>query len=150
MPFSLDTIADDIFDYLREDIYTIQPVYDQAIPDIQTIQRDETGRIPNYVTVQIGDIQPWGSTSFIGAQGDDYVLPIRWQVVSPDPGIARKIAHRGVHLFLGASFAWAGQIRKRNSGDMYPLKNSDGSVECYVFPVSFGLVVQLADIPETP
>lgn len=147
MAFSLDQIEEDILAYLDTTVFPGQEVVEQAIPDINTVQRDALGKIKPYVTVQIGDIQPWGSTSFVGPRGDDYVLPLYLQVVSPVPRTGRRIRSRGIDVFLGASFDWAGQIRKRVSGGQMPITNSDGAVECYIYPLSFGIVIQLATIP---
>lgn len=106
----------------------------------------------------VGDIQPWGSRSFTGPRGDDYVLPIYIKIVvaggQSQSGIPTGAAlyDRCLSRFLGASFDWAGQIRKRAGGSMFPIKKSDGATEAVVFPVSFGLVVQLNDfwVPEIP
>lgn len=147
MVFSLEQIQEDILTYLDTVVFPAEEVVEQAIPDINTVKRNGSGLIDPYVVVQIGDIQPWGSTSFVGPRGDDYVLPLYLQVVSPIPKLSRRLQNQAIDRFLGASFPWAGQIRKRVSGGQMPITNSDGTVECYINPVSFGIVVQLATIP---
>lgn len=146
--YSLEQIETEVLEYLDEEVFPGQSVIEQAIPDLETVVRRANGSIAPYVAVELGDIQPWGSRSFVGPQGDDYVLPIYLRIVAGDPAIARRLRTRGVQLFLGATFDWAGDMRKRNSGGMFPMKNSDGAVECYIAPASFGIVVQLSEIPE--
>lgn len=147
MPFSLTYVEDQIIASLREDIFPNHDVYEQAIPDIQTVERSSTGEVVPYITFQLGDPQPWGTTSFVGPRGDDYVLPVMWQAIVPTPADGRALRGMGLDRFLGLSFDWAGQIRKRVSGGQFPLKNSDGAVEAYIFPASFGIVTQLVTIP---
>lgn len=147
MTFSLEQIEEDIIAFLDTTVFTNQETVEQAIPDIETVLRDSTGRVKPYVAYQLGDPQPWGSTSFMGPRGDDYMLPIYLRIVTPTPKIGRQLRSMGIDKFLGASFEWAGQIRKRVSGGVFPLTNSSGAVECYITTASFAIGVQLQTIP---
>jgi len=146
VPFSLDVIEQDVLDFLVTTVFPGQEVVEEAIPDIQTLKRTATGAVNPYVVVQLGDPQPWGSYSFMGPRGDDYSLPVYIQIVVPKPSIGRSLRSRAIDLFLGASFEWAGEVRKRVSGGQFPIKNSDGAVEAYLYPASFGLLIQLHTI----
>lgn len=145
--FSLDKIEADILEALDEDVFPGQEVVEQAYEDTKTLLLNAAGDITPYIAVQFGDLQPWGSTSFVGPRGDDYVIPLYLLCVAPTPAIARGLRNRGIDLFLGQSFEWAGQIRKRVGGGIYPMKKSDGTTSAYIAPLSFGLVCQLVTIP---
>jgi len=146
VPFSLDVIEQDVLDFLTTTVFPGQEVVEEAIPDIRTLKRTATGAVDPYVVVQLGDTQPWGASSFVGPRGDDYSLPVYLQMVVPVPSIGRKLRSRAIDLFLGASFDWAGAVRKRVSGGQFPIKNSDGAVEAYLYPASFGILIQLHTI----
>lgn len=146
MPFSLTVTEQKIIDFIRDTVFPAYDCYEEAVPDIDTLKRDTNNELVPYITFQIGDPQPWGSSSFAGPRGDDYSLPVRWQAVVPEPPMGRAIRGMGIDKFLGASFPWAGNIRKRVSGGQFPLKSSDGAVEAYLYPASFGIVVQMETI----
>lgn len=147
--FSLEQIEQEVIDSLKNDVFPGQDVYEEAVPDnLEMVRRPVSGQLIPYVTIQVEDTQPWGSRSFMGPMGDDYVLPVRYQVIAPTPEIGRQLRSFALQRFLGLSFDWAGQIRKRVSGGSLTMKNSDGAVECYIYPASFGIVVQLAEIPD--
>lgn len=133
-------IQDDILEFL--DNAVPERVYEQAIPDDQTVLRDENGFMFPYVAVQFGDLQAGFSYSFAGPRGDDYILPIYIQAIAPEPRIARRLANRIRNALLGEDFKYAGSVRKRSGGGMFPLVTSNGATEAYLMPASFGLLVQ--------
>lgn len=141
--FSIDYIQDNVLAFL--DGLVAQQVVEQALPDIAQITSSASGAWKPLVTVQFGDLQPWGAKSMVGARGDDYILPIHIQVTALEASIARKVGNKILGGFLGASFDWAGEVRKRVGGHTYPLTNSDGAIEAYISPLSFGLLVQISN-----
>lgn len=145
MTYSLDSIQSAAEAALKA-ILPNQQVDERAVPDIKQVPFNSAGSFNPFVTHQFGDLQPWGPNSMIGPTGDDYVLPWRIQVVAPTMALSREIGNRVLAGVLGQSFAWSGQVRKRVSGAIYPLHNSDGSAEAYIMPLAFGLVVQLETI----
>lgn len=142
MSFSLDDIPDQFLTELRSQMGAIR-LEEQAIPDIDTLIRDQAGRVEYYICVQIGDEQPQGGRSFIGPWGDDYVMPIYIQVVGPEPKNVRKVANKVKRVMLGWTSDYSSEVRKRATGRIFPLSNSDGATEAYVYPVSFGVPLQL-------
>lgn len=143
MTFSVDDIQDQILDYLAAEIN--HPVVDQAIPDINTVERDTLGRIKPYVAIQFGDLQDDGTRSMIGVRGNDYRMPIYIQAIAPTPKGARSISNKVTNVFLGETFPWAGTVRKRAGGGMWPITNSNFATEAYMQPASFSLVLELAN-----
>lgn len=143
MAYSLEEIQEGILEHLNEALP--QPVYEQAVPDIQTLRRTPAGDIDPYVAIQFGDIQNGRGKSMAGPIGHDYILPIYIQVVGPTPRIARRISNRAVFAILGESFPWSGSVTKRSGGNMWPIVNSNNATEAYLFPASFGVLVQLSD-----
>lgn len=141
--FSVDDIQTRILAYLDDQF--VQPVVDQAIPDIQTVRRNKQGQIEPYIAVQFGDLQDEGTRSMIGVRGDDFRMPIYIQVIAPTPKIARQISNKVVNVFLGETFPWAGTVRKRAGGGLWPIVNSNNATEAYMQPSSFGLVLELAN-----
>lgn len=156
MSFSLLDIQEDVDTFIRDVVFSGQPVHEQAVEDLTILERMPNGKVRPYVAYLTGDIQPWGSRSFCGPRGDDYVLPVYFKIVvagdNTPTGIplGKQLAARCIDRFLGANFDWAGQVRKRAGGSMFPIKKSDGSTEAIVFPVSFGLTVQLNGFWEPP
>lgn len=142
MAFSLDLVQDEIVGYLKSTIS--QPLHEQAIPDTSTVRRNEVGQIDPYISFQFGTPVQQGSRSFAGSFHDDYILPIYFQVISPEPALGRRIANKLLRTFLGAGFSWGGQVRQRSGGPMFPMVQSTGATEAYAFPLSFGLLVQLS------
>lgn len=141
---SEEQIQEDILEYLAGALS--QPVVEQAIPDSNTVVRNAAATIEPYVAIQFGDLQVGRTTSFAGPGGDDYILPIYTQAVAPTPRIARRISNRVRLALIGAPFDWAGQVRKRPGGGMFPLVTSNGATEAYQFPASFGVLIQFADL----
>lgn len=141
--FSVDDIQQQILDFLEDQLN--HPVVDQSIPDIDTVERDSSGRIKPYIAIQFGDLQDDGTRSMIGVRGNDYRMPIYIQAIAPTPKGARGISNRVTNLFLGETFPWAGTVRKRAGGGMWPITNSNFATECYMMPASFSLVLELAN-----
>lgn len=154
MSFSLEDIWADVATFLKVTVFPGQPVHEQAISDTTILERFANGSVKPYVAVQYGPIQPWGSTSFVGPMGDDYMLPIYLKIVvagdeSPTGiPLGKTLYSRTIQRLLGKSFDWAGQIRIRVGGDQLPIPSSTGAVEAVVFPVSFALGIQLAEVPD--
>lgn len=140
-------IQDEILEHLELSIP--QRVVEQAVPDSSTVLRDGRGNIQNYVAIQFGDLQvKYRGQGFAGVRNDDYELPIYVQAVSAEPKIARQIAGSKIlSSLLGLKNDWTGQIRKRPGGGMWPILSSNQATEAYVFPVSFGVTVQLTEVP---
>lgn len=145
MALNLVEIQDEIFEAMDSSIP--QPVYEQAIPDAQTVKKVD-GKITPYISLQFGDLQFVASgRGFTGVRTDDYDLPIYIQVCASDATIGRKIASGTVlSAMLGLSFDWTGELRKRPGGGMWPIVNSNGATEAYLFPTSWAARVQLADV----
>lgn len=141
--FSVDDIQQKILDFLTAQLN--HPVIDQSIPDINTVARDSSGRIKPYLAVQFGDLQDDGVRSMIGVRGNDYRMPIYIQAIAPTPKGARGISNRVTNLFLGETFPWAGTVRKRAGGGMWPITNSNFATEAYMQPASFSLVMELVN-----
>ena len=141
--FSLDRIQADILAYLKTQF--VQPVIDQGYIDSVTIRRNSQGKIEPYIAVDFGDEQSGGATSMVGAWGDDYVMPLYFRVVAPTPEVARALKNKLTRVFLGKTFAWSGQIRKRPGGGMWPVINSNNATEAYICPASFGVLVQMSN-----
>lgn len=118
-----------------------QPVVEQGIPDIKTVRRNTAGDIEPYIAIQFGDLQQGVNRSFVGPRGDDYILPIYFQCIAADVGIARGLQNKVLDVMLGEGFAWSGNVRKRPGGGMFTMTNSNSATEAYTFPASFGLVV---------
>jgi len=120
------------------------PLHEQAIPDSQTVVKSK-GKIEPYAALQFGDLQDRvEGRGFGGVRSNDYELPIYIQVVSADTTKARKLAS-GVVLdaLLGFSQSWTGEVRKKAGGSMWPIVNSNGATEAYLFPSSWAVTVQL-------
>lgn len=144
MALSIETVQQGVLDLL--DAAIAQPIYEQSIPDINTVRRNETTRkIDPYVAIQFGDLQQGRRYNMATPMGDDYILPIYTQAIAPTAKVARQINNRVVMALLAQSLPWAGSIRKRSGGNMWPLVNSNAATEAYSAPASFGLLVQLSN-----
>ena len=73
-------------------------------------------------------------------------MPVYMQSVGPDPKTARKVSNKVVDKMLGLSVPYGGQVRKRAGGGMYPIISSTGAQEAAVFPISFGIPLQILDV----
>lgn len=144
MALNLVEVQEEIFEILKDTIP--QPLYEQAIPDSNTV-RKVNGQILPYVALQFGDLQFVSSgQGFAGVRYDDYDLPIYIQVCAADPTVARRIASGNVlSALLGKQVTATGQLRKRPGGGMFPIVNSNGATEAYLFPSSWAVRVQLFD-----
>lgn len=123
-----------------------QEVVEQAVPDTSTVLRNSEGAIDPYIAIQFGDLQQGYTSNMASVRGDDYILPIYTQAVGPTPKIARQVANRVVDKLLGKTFTYAGNIRKRPGGGMFPIVATNGATEAYMFPASFGLLIQWAEV----
>lgn len=139
---SLETIPDDVLEYLRDSL--AYDVHEISIPDAKTVIR-KNGKIVPYYAVQFGDIQQGRIHSMAGSRGDDYVLPIYTQAIASNATISRRMGSQMNNVILGVGFDWAGDVRKRSGGAMFPIVASDGSAEGYQSPASFGLLIQFDD-----
>lgn len=144
MALNLVQVQDEVFQTLDNAIP--QPLVEQGIPDADTV-RKVGGMIEPYVAIQFGDLQDVVSgRGFTGVRTNTYDLPIYVQVCASDATVARKIASGNVlDALLGLTFSWTGQLRKRPGGGMFPVTNSNGATEAYLFPSSWALRVQIAD-----
>lgn len=117
---------------------------EQAIPDADTV-RKVGGKIEPYAALQFGDPQDRAEgRGFTGVRGNDYELPIYIQVVAAETTRARKLASGQVlDVMLGFSQDWTGEVRKKSGGNMWPLVNSNGATEAYLYPSSWAVTVQL-------
>lgn len=120
---------------------------EQAIPDIHNLRRGSNGSITPYIAIQFGDLQRrGGGDTLVGVRTYDYELPIYVQAVASTPKVAREVAYRNViDTMLGFKTDYTGEIRKRPGGAMWPITESSGATEAYLFPVSFAVTVQLMD-----
>lgn len=144
MSLNLVEIQDQILEYLETNIPF--PVIEQGIPDADTV-RKVNGKIEPYIAFRYGDLQRRSEgQTFAGARTFDYDLPIYTEVCASNARQARQIAS-GVVLetLLGLEFDWTGEIRKKPGGGMFPLTNSNGATEAYLFPGSWAITVQLND-----
>lgn len=141
--FTIDKVQADILAYLKTQF--VQPVIDQGYVDYLTVKRNPQGKIEPYIAVDFGDEQSEGSRSMVGAWGDDYIMPLYIRVVAPKPETARELKNKLTRVFLGKTFAWSGQIRKRPGGGMWPVINSNNATEAYICPASFGVLVQMSN-----
>lgn len=138
---NLETIEEQILDYLRT-VITVRPIIEQGIPDINTVRRNKAGDIEPYYAIQLGDLQNGRAKSFAGPRGDDYIMPIYLQCIAPTIDIARKMRGEIMDVFLGESFPWTGNVRKRPGGGFFPMTNSNNATEAYSAPSSFGILIQ--------
>jgi hypothetical protein len=140
---TIDDTQDAILEYLDNEIGVT--VAEHAIPSLQSLPRDVTGKIVPYVAVQFGDLIPVPrGEGFAGPLFDDYRLPLYFQAVAHSAEEARRLANFVTGIFLGQTFPFGGDVRKRVGGSMFPLENNNGGVEAYIAPLSFSLLVQIA------
>lgn len=139
----LDTTQDAIIDYLNDIVAA--KVEEHAIPDSTTVPRSPDGKVVPYVAVQFGDVIQTGNRSFDGPLYDDYTLPVYLQVVTSTPRESRRLANFLSGKFLGQDFPYSGSVRKRLGGAQFPMEGTNVGVEAFVNPLSFGVLVQLAN-----
>lgn len=139
----LDEIQDAILAHLKG--MTIAKVEEHAIPDLAAVPRSDNGDVVPYVAIQFGDIIASSSgTGFAGPLFDDYQMPIYIQVVASDTRESRRLANFITGRFLGSDFPFSGSVRKRMGGAQFPMEGTDGSIEAYIWPLSFTVLVQAA------
>lgn len=145
MALNIVDIQDQVFDFMEAAVKPY-PLEEQGIPDADTVRKVD-GKIEPYIALQFGDLQRRvNGETFAGVRTFDYELPIYVQVCAAEPRLVRQISN-GVVLdkLLGFSTRWTGEVRKRPGGAMWPITNSTGATEAYVFPSSYALTVQLND-----
>lgn len=142
---SLEQIPEDVLTHLRAAL--AQDVHEQAVPDAFTVRRNSAGGVVPYYAVQFGDPQAQGTRSMGGARGDDYVMPIYTQAVASDASVARRMGFRMTDVLLGTDIPSGAEVRKRAGGAMFPIVSSTGAAEAYMWPASFGLLIQIIDDP---
>lgn len=145
MALNLIDVQDRIFEAL--DAAIPQPLVEQGVPDAGTVRKVD-GKIEPYVALQFGDLQDVSSgRGFTGVRTNNYDLPIYVQVCAADSTVARRIASGVVlNTLLGMTGPWTGELRKRPGGGMFPVTNSNGATEAYLFPSSWACRVQIADV----
>lgn len=144
MTSSIEYIQDYILETMRAEF--AQDVIEQGILDVKTVKRNELNQLYPIYAVQFGDLQAEGAKNMAKVKGDDYRLPVYIQCIAPSPDIARKLHNRLLSLLIGLKVPYGGEMRKRPGGSMWPLVNSDGSVEAYMFPSSYSVQVQFIDM----
>lgn len=141
MAFTLEQVQDDILAYL--DSQFSQEVIEQGFPDIASVPKDTDGKIIPYISVRFGDERQIGARAMSGAFDDDYRLPLTITAIAGDVKFARRLANKVSRVFIGKTFPWAGQVRKRGGGGMLSATESNSGTEAYAFPKSFDITVQL-------
>lgn len=146
MALNVLQITRDVFKHLKDTGYS---VYRQGIPDLDTVKRDANGRVPYYLAVQFGTPQAKArGKTFCGVRHDDYVLPIYIQVVGPDATKVEEVAYGDIlDAMLGYGTDWTSGVEQRPGGALYPMTQSNGATEAYVYPLSFGLTFQMNPTP---
>lgn len=140
--FTLETIQDEILAFLQTTVpWTVG---ETGVPDISQLET-VNGQVKPYIVVQFGDIAPGGNRAMSGAFDDDYQMSLYITVIGPTAKMARSISNTVLQQFLGKTFDWAGQIRKRSGGGMYSSTASNSATEAYAFPSIFNINVQLAE-----
>lgn len=144
MTSSIEYVQDFILETMRSEF--AQEVIEQGIPDTETVKRNELNQLYPYYAVQFGDLQAEGAKNMAMVKGDDYRIPVYIQCIASNPTIARKLHNRLMVLLIGLKVPYGAELRKRPGGSMWPLVNSDGTVEAYMFPSSYSVQVQFIDM----
>lgn len=147
MTFNLMGIYDDILEHLEEALPG-QEVVLQAIPDFKQVKRNVIGEIVPFYALQFGDLQQGRARSMYSVRGDDYILPIYIQCISPEPRTTLGLHAQLMDVFLGKRFPYTASTRKFSGGGMYPITNTDNATEAYMMPASFSVIVQLLNVVE--
>lgn len=147
MTFNLMGIYDEILDYLEEALPG-QEVVLQAIPDFKRVKRNVIGEIIPFYALQFGDLQQGRARNMASVRGDDYILPIYIQCISPEPRTTLGLHANLMDVFLGKRFPYTANARKFSGGGMYPITNTDNATEAYMMPASFSAIVQLLNVVE--
>lgn len=143
MTLNLVTLQEEILAHLKNSIP--QMVVEQAMPDPDTLPRDPSGKVPYYVSIQFGDIQNrFQGKTFAGTLHDDYDLIMYTQVIGPDPKKVRIIASENVlEAMMTFEGDWSSHVVKRPGGGMWPLVQSNGATEAYMYPGSWAITFQM-------
>lgn len=145
MTLNLREIKTGIRAYIRSSF--IEDVVEQSVPDPKTVLRLPDGKVKPYIAFQFGDIQRLyaGSRGLTGVRNDDYELPIRFQALSGDAEIASDIADEIMDVMLGYTSEQTGEVRKRPGGGMFSITSTNGATECYAFPASYAVTIQMLE-----
>lgn len=145
MTLNLREIKNQLRDYFNTAL--VDEVYEQAVPDAQSVLRNSDGTVKPYIAFQFGDLQRMygGARGLSGVRNDDYELPIRFQALAPDPAMASDMADGIIDKILGYTSEQTGEVRKRPGGGMFSIVNTNGATECYTFPVSYAVTVQMLE-----
>lgn len=143
--FTLEQIQEDILEFLKG--LVPWTVVEGGVPDISKLPKTSSGKVKPYIVVSFGDLSPNGRRAMSGAFDDDYRISVYVTVIGPDAGTTRKVNNQVTLGFLGKTFDWAGQIRKRGGGGMYSAVASTSATEAYAFPSIYSINVQLAETP---
>lgn len=141
MSFSLEDVQTEILAFLDDQF--AQDIIEQAYPDITSVPKGPDGRIKPYLSVRFGDLIQSGPRAMSGTFDDDFRLQLTITPVAPTPARARQLANKVTRVFLGKTFDWAGQVRKRWGGGMLSTSESNAATEAYAFPTAFDITVQL-------
>ena len=147
MTFNLMDIYDDILGYLDQALPG-QEIVLQAIPDYKTVKRNVINEIMPFYAVQFGDLQQGRARNMASVRGDDYILPIYIQCISPDPRTTLGLHAQLMDVILWKRFPYTANTRKFSGGGMYPITNTDNATEAYMMPASFSVIVQLLNVVE--
>lgn len=117
-----------------------------GIPDGETVIKDNNSVRP-YYAYQFGDLQAAGSENMANPFNDDYILPIYIQAVAASGDIVDRMVADVTFGFIGQDFPpYAGSVRKRPGGMLWPIKSSNGATQAYASAMSFGLLIQLTTL----
>lgn len=141
---SITHTQEELLKYLSDNF--AETFVENALPDGVTLQRDKYGYFQPYVSIVFGDLQQIGSRNMASSLHHDYRLPFFISVVSPDTASGRAIANKLQVKLLGWGTDWTGQVEKRSGGLIYSLPAQMPSEEAYVFPASFEVTIQVAEI----
>lgn len=141
MVYSLDVSQQNLIDLLKNNF--AQKSYEIAVPEPETLKRNAKGEVDPYIAYQFGNLQDGYSETFAGVVSGDFWLHFNMQVVASDAALARKISNKMMRVFLGYSETYGGEVKPRLGGVMQSYGNMDGTIAAYVFPVSFGVKIQL-------
>lgn len=139
--FSVEHVQDSILEHIRASIP--QKVVETSWRDAQLIE-PINGRLPPYVSVEFGDLQPTKRQSAIGVWGDNHILPISFFAMAHSPSVTRKLSNMVFTSMLGYQTDFSSEVRKRAGGQLMPLKASNGAIEGYSVLIMFEVSIQLA------
>lgn len=137
---------DEIIEWINSQLSV--ELYEEGVPDAFTV-RKVGGKVVPYAAIQPGMPQRrGGGTGFEGVRFNDYTFPFQIQVIAANPTKARKIACGELfNAALGYSTSFTGEMEQRPGGQMFSITTSNGATEAYQYATSWGITVQLAEVP---